>query len=88
MEDRRNQGWGKVATILGILEEVTLGQHRVEVGLMLRQAILINSLLFSAEAWSGVTDKLLSRLEVVDNALLCRLTVQLSLIILKLEQCS
>ena len=74
MEDRRNQGWGKVATILGILEEVTLGQHRVEVGLMLRQAILINSLLFSAEAWSGVTDKLLSRLEVVDNALLCRLT--------------
>ena len=47
IEDRRNKGWGKVSTIMGILEEVTLGSHRLEV----------NSLLFSTEAWSGVTEK-------------------------------
>ena len=32
---RRNKGWGKVAQILGILGEVPLGQHRIEVGLLL-----------------------------------------------------
>ena len=74
VEDRRSQGWGKIATIMGILSEVDMGVHKVEVGLMLRQAILINSMLFSAEAWSSVTEKQLARLEVVDTALLRRLT--------------
>ena len=74
IEDRRNKGWGKISTIMGILEEVTFGSHRLEVGLMLRKSILVNSMLFSAEAWSGVTEKHLRRLEVVDTALLCKLT--------------
>ena len=40
IEDRRNKGWGKVATIMGILGEVAMGTHRVEAGLLLRKAIL------------------------------------------------
>ena len=74
IEDRRNRGWGKVSTIIGILSEVDMGLHKLEAGLMLRQAILISSMLCSAEAWSGITDKQLARLEVVDSSLLRRLT--------------
>ena len=59
---------------MGILSEVDMGVHKVEVGLMLRQAILINSMLFSAEAWSSVTEIQLARLEVVDTVLLRQLT--------------
>ena len=70
IEDRRNRGWGKVAQIMGILGEVETGAHRMEVGLLLRKAILTNSLLFSAEAWSAVTDTDIHRLEQVDSALL------------------
>ena len=70
VEDRRSKGWGKVATIKGILSEVDLGNHRVQVGLILRKAILVNSLLFTAEAWSGVREADLVRLEQVDLALL------------------
>ena len=70
IEDRRNKGWGKVSQILGILGEVDLGRHRMEAGLILRKAILTNSLLFSAEAWSDVTDKDVKRLEQVDSSLL------------------
>ena len=70
IEDRRNRGWGKVAQIMGILGEVETGAHRMEVGLLLRKAILTNSLLFSAEAWSAVTDADIHRLEQVDLALL------------------
>ena len=70
VEDRRSKGWGKVATIQGILSEVDLGSHRVEVGLILGKAILVNSLLFTAETWSGVKEADLVRLEQVDQALL------------------
>ena len=70
IEDRRNKGWGKVSQILGILGEVDIGGHRMEAGLLLREAILTNSLLFSAEAWSNVTDKDIKRLEQVDTCLL------------------
>ena len=55
---------------MGILGEVDLGRHRMEAGLILRKAILTNSLLFSAEAWSNVTDKDIKRLEQVDSSLL------------------
>ena len=47
--------------------EVALGAHRVEAGLILRQSILISSLLWSAEAWSDVREKELIRLEQVDS---------------------
>ena len=66
--------WGKVSQIMGILDEVDMGTNRVEAGLLLRQSILVNSLLYSAEAWSNVTEKQLARLEVVDSAFLAQLT--------------
>jgi hypothetical protein len=70
IEDRLNKGWGKVAAILGIIQEVDMGSRRLEVGLLLRKAILVNSLLFTAETWSGVKEKELRRLEQVDQHLL------------------
>jgi hypothetical protein len=74
VEDRRKKGWGKISQIMGVLEAVDMVCNRLKGGLLLRQSVLINSLLFSAEAWSGVTDRHLARMEVVDNALLSRLT--------------
>ena len=74
IEERRRKGWGKISTIMGILGEVEMGCNRLEAGLLLRQSILVNSLLYSAEAWSGVTEKQLARLETVDNSLLTQLT--------------
>ena len=70
IKDRRNQGWGRVAQILGILSEVDMGSHRVEVGLMLRKAMLNSNLLYSAEAWSAVSESETQRLEQVDSALI------------------
>ena len=78
IEDRRNKGWGKVSQILGILGEVDMGGQRMEAALLLRKAILTNRLLFSAEAWSNVTDKDIKRLEQVDTCLLKSLVKGLS----------
>ena len=70
IEDRRNKGWGKVASIMGMLEEVGVGPHRVEAGLLLRKAILHSSLLYTAEAWSNTNTNEIKRLEQVDLHLL------------------
>ena len=55
---------------MGIIGEVEMGAHRMKVGLLLRKAILTSYLLFSAEAWSAVSETELYRLEQVDSALL------------------
>ena len=62
IEERRKIGWGRVAQILGIIGEVDMGIHRIEAGLILRKAMLTNSLLFCAEAWSDVSDADIRRL--------------------------
>ena len=41
IEDRRNKGWGKISSIMGILGEVDMGVHQLEAGPRLREAILI-----------------------------------------------
>ena len=73
IEDRRNKGWGKVAAIKGILSQIDMGDNRVEMGLLLRKSILVNSLLFTAETWSNLKEADIKRLEQVDQGLLSSL---------------
>ena len=68
IEDRRKTGWGEISTTMGILEEVDMGANQVEAGLLLREAILLSGLLYSAKAWSNISEKQLARLEIVDTA--------------------
>ena len=70
INSRKSKGHGIVANILSILNEVPFGKHRVEVGLKLREAMLINGMLFNSEAWHGVTNAQVATLEAVDLALL------------------
>ena len=67
IEDRRNKGWGKVAEISRILSELpTL--RKMEVGLKLREAKIVNGMIYSTEAWSSISNADLTRLEQVDMA--------------------
>ena len=45
VEERRRKGFAIVNEILAILEEVPLGKYRMETGLKLRQAMLLNGIL-------------------------------------------
>jgi hypothetical protein len=72
IEHRRNRGWGKLAEISGFLSEMPW-QHRLEVGLKMRESKLCNGILFSTEAWSSISDRDMDRLEQVDLALLKQL---------------
>ena len=70
VEERRNKGFGMVAEILAIVNDIPLGQYKMEIGLKLRQAMLLNGLLFNSEAWHDITEAEIKLLEAVDEHLL------------------
>ena len=70
IEQRKSKGDGIVAEIISILKEIPLGKHTVEVALKLREAMLINGILYNSEVWHGVTHAQIVKLESVDEALL------------------
>ena len=55
ISDRISKGYGIVSEIKAILQEVPLGKYKLEIGLKLRQAMLVNGLLFNSEVWHAVT---------------------------------
>ena len=67
---RKAKGYGRVNEILALLNEAPLGSWKIKAGIILRQAMLINGTLFNSEAWHGISDKEVSSLEKVDEALL------------------
>ena len=70
VEARIAKGHGIVAEIIAILDDIPLGSYRLEMGLKLRQAMLINGMLFNTEAWHAVTKEDTEALEKVDESLL------------------
>ena len=70
IEDRKSKGYGIVSEILAIINEIPLGQFRIEIGLKLREAMLVNSMLFNSEAWHGISENEIRILETVDEHLL------------------
>ena len=70
IEDRKNHGQGIVSEIVAILKDIPLGKHRLEIRLMLQQAMLINGILFNSEAWHSISEKDVKILESVDEHLL------------------
>ena len=55
IKTRIGKGYGAVSTILAIVNEVPLAHWRIEAGLRLRDATLINGTLFNSEAWQGIS---------------------------------
>ena len=70
IQSRREKGFGMVSEILSILSEIPLGKHKIQIALILRQAMLLNGMLYSSEAWSDVKKRDEKQLEEVDEYLL------------------
>ena len=70
IESRTGNGYGAIANILAILDQLPLGHWRVQAGLELRQALFLNAVLFNSEAWQGIVDSDIELLEKADEVLL------------------
>ena len=61
---------GIVGQIFALLKDLPIGTLRVQIGLELRQAWLINGILFNSEVWHSVADTDIAHLVEIDKYLL------------------
>ena len=64
---RRSIGIGAISSIFAILNEVSLGYQYIEIGLILRESILLSKMLLSAESWHKLFLYQIEKLEEVDR---------------------
>ena len=65
---RRSIGSGAISQIFSILNEVSLGYQYIEIGLILRDSILLSKMLLSSESWHKLYLYQIEKLEEVDRS--------------------
>ena len=70
VKDRKSKGYGIVSQVLAITKEAPLGKWKVKSGLLMRNAWLVNSLLYNSEAWHGIVKDDIEIFSRVDESLL------------------
>ena len=70
---RINKGAGIVNRILTMLNGIPFGRQYFKVGIILRNCLLVSSVLFNSEAWYNVTNSELELLESIDLSFLRQL---------------
>ena len=69
---RAGRGTGLTNEIMNILQSIVFGRYHFEAAIILRNSILLGSMLTSSECWLGLTQKQVRKLEMVDEMLLER----------------
>ena len=70
LKERIDKGYGIVNEIVSILEEVPLGKYKILAGIKLREAMLLNGILFNSEVWYGLTEENIEKISSIDEYLL------------------
>ena len=70
IKDRKLKGYSYISEIRALLSDMPFGHRRIEVGLMLRDAMFVNGILTNSEVWHSITNKNIEDLEVMDRMLL------------------
>ena len=73
IKSRIAKGTGIVRKILTVLDGIPFGKHYFEVGIILRNSLLLSSMLFNTEAWYNVSNSELDLLETIDVMMLRKL---------------
>ena len=67
IQERYNKGIGISNQIIGMLKEISFGQHYFEMAVLFRQSMLINSILCNSEVLYGLSKTHINTLESVDK---------------------
>ena len=67
---RKLKGYSYISNIRALLSDMPFGHSRVQVGLMLRDAMFVNGVLTNCEAWHSISKKNIEELEVMDRSLI------------------
>ena len=64
------RAYSYLSEIRALLTDMPFGKRRIQIGLMLRDAMFVNGILFNSEAWHSIQLKHLEELEVIDRTLM------------------
>ena len=73
MSARTKRGFGTVKDILNMLDNMCLGPYMFRKSIILRDSMLVGTLLSCSEAWYNVSEAELGQIEQVDKYLWCKL---------------
>ena len=65
--ERHMKAVASFAVIRAILQDIPLGSYRTEIGLELRQALFLNSVLYNCETWHGLKTADIADIKLIDN---------------------
>ena len=71
IKDRKLKGYSYISEIRALLPDMPFGHRRIEVGIMLRDAMFVNGVLTNSEVWHSISEQNIEDLEVMDRMLLC-----------------
>ena len=57
IKDRKLKGYSYISEIRALLSDMPFGHRRIEVGIMLRDAMFVNGILTNSEVWHSITNK-------------------------------
>ena len=67
LQDRKRKGYGILGEMKAILEDIPLGNKRLETGLTLREAWFLNGTLYNSEVWGAYNKSDLNDLDILDR---------------------
>ena len=70
IQERKKRGLAAVNQICQLLDELCLGDYYFEAANILRNSLLLSTLLSNSETWYSLTQKEISELDMVDEILL------------------
>ena len=70
LESRLQRAWGYLSEIKTLMNKIPMGNERVEVGTMLRNAMFVNGIMYNMEAWHNVSHAQFEKIKKVYNQML------------------
>ena len=71
--NRYNKGVGAISQMDTILNRTSLGHYYFEIGLVMRDTMLVSKMVFNSEVWYNVSDEQMTKLEQIDEMWLRKL---------------
>ena len=73
INERISKGLGIISQICNLLENISFGPHYFEIGVLLRNSMLINGILTNAEIWYNLNTNEINEFEKLDKLFFCKL---------------
>ena len=69
IRNRVAKGVGIITKIMGSLEKITMGEHKVSTALLMRESQFNNGILTNSDVWYGLSKEDVNQLEILDRNL-------------------